>query len=132
MRVLMFLADYANMTGDGKLNVLGIFGQINARTFPHKHRAMVLIAQIALDIGERPITRPIAFRLLDDDAALFEITGDVPFQQDENGHIRDTNIVVPLNDIVFPKPGDYEIRFYVNEETKHTLPIKVVQIEDSK
>jgi hypothetical protein len=131
MRVMMLLADYANVTNNGKMNVMGIFSQILAKSFPCKHHSMVLIAQVGLDIGERAVPRPIAFRLMPPEGApLVEITGELNFRQNEDGHIEDANIIISLNDIVFPEAGDYEIRFYIHEETKHSLSIKVIQIED--
>ena len=31
---MLLAADYANVTGDGKLNVMGVFREINALNFP--------------------------------------------------------------------------------------------------
>jgi len=42
----LLAADYANITRDGKLNVMGIFSIINAPGFPAVHPQMYLVAQL--------------------------------------------------------------------------------------
>jgi len=34
---LLLVADYANVTDNGKLNVMGIFQRLHAREFPARH-----------------------------------------------------------------------------------------------
>ena len=43
---LAVLADYANVTGDGKLNILGIFDRINLLQIPAVHPQMHLVLRI--------------------------------------------------------------------------------------
>ena len=133
MNVVMLVADYANLTGDGRVNVLGIFNQIRASNFPARHHSMWLIAKVSLDIGERAVTRPFEIRLLDEDSnSAFDLEGDLPFHQSESGMPPEINIVLPLNNLVFPQPGIYNFRLYINEELKGSVPIQVVQVEQPK
>jgi len=68
MRPLLFLtADYANVTSDGKLNVMGIFKEINAYNFPARHASMHLVAKLAAELGEFEQTRNITVILMDAD-----------------------------------------------------------------
>ena len=48
----MLAADYANVTNNGKLNVMGIFSSINATKFPVKHPQMYIIAQLRVGPAE--------------------------------------------------------------------------------
>src|SRR5919204_3250104 len=43
---LALLADYANVSHDGKLNIMGIFGQIHAPQFPAVHAQMHLVLSL--------------------------------------------------------------------------------------
>jgi len=53
MKLTLFLAaDYANITREGKLNVMGIFNDIYARTFPARHSSMHLVAKLGAELGE--------------------------------------------------------------------------------
>lgn len=42
---LALLADYANVTREGKLNLLGLFDRIDARAVPWVHPQMQLVLQ---------------------------------------------------------------------------------------
>jgi hypothetical protein len=133
MNVVMLVADYANVTADGRINVLGIFNQIKATQFPARHHTMWLIAKVSLDIGERAITRPCSIRLIDEDHnTILDIEGELPFRQTEPGLPPEVNVILPLANVVFPSPGIYNFRLYVNEESKASIPLQVVQIEQSK
>jgi hypothetical protein len=47
MELLTILAaDYANIAQGGKLNVMGIFRNINALKFPAKHSSMTLVVKL--------------------------------------------------------------------------------------
>ncbi len=47
MKLLLILAaDYANITGDGKLNVMGIFRDINAYIFPTRLHLCILLLSL--------------------------------------------------------------------------------------
>jgi hypothetical protein len=53
MKQLLFLAaDYANITGDGKLNVMGIFNDIYSFNFPARHSSMHLVARLGAELSE--------------------------------------------------------------------------------
>ena len=44
MRVALgVLADYANVSAEGKLNIMGVFQIVNAVQFPHVHPQMHLV-----------------------------------------------------------------------------------------
>ena len=69
---LFLCADYANLTGDGKLNIMGIFSTIFATQFPARHPSMHIIAKLIGGLGEEGQTRMCGFYYLDpkDNASL--------------------------------------------------------------
>lgn len=68
MKPLLFLAaDYANITGDGKLNVMGIFNDIFSFNFPARHSSMHLVGKLGAELGEYGQTRNFTIKLLDED-----------------------------------------------------------------
>jgi hypothetical protein len=130
MRVTMLLADFANITADGKINVLGIFDKIQANQFPVRLPSMVLVARISLDIGERPIKRDLAIRLVEQDGTqLLEITGEVVFPDMPHGELPQFNIITGIQGVIFPMPGPHAFHLYLNEHSVYELPIPVIQIE---
>lgn len=58
------LADYANVTQEGKLNVLGMFEKIHVSKFPVKLPAMQLIIRFEADISERNQQKSVQVRLI--------------------------------------------------------------------
>jgi len=49
--VLAVLADYANVSQEGKLNIMGIFDIISSEKFPTFHPEMKLVVQFEASIA---------------------------------------------------------------------------------
>ena len=110
MKLLLLLAtDYANVTSDGKLNVMGIFRDINAVNFPARHSSMHLVVKLGAELGEYGDTRTLTVKLLDPDGVeIMSLTGPVAIPKSESGKIPEVNAILELKDIIFPKPGPYQ------------------------
>ena len=134
MRPLLFLtADYANVTGDGKLNVMGIFKEINSYSFPARHPSMNLVAKLAAELGEYEQTRNITVILMDADGKrIMELSGPFNIPRAEGGKKPEVNIILELKDIVFPNPGPYQFVLLVDKDQKDELTLYVNQIETPK
>lgn len=131
MKPLLFLAaDYANITGEGKLNVMGIFNDINAFSFPTKHSSMYLIAKLAPELSEYGQTRAFTVILMDADANhIVELSGEFKVPQPQNGRKPEVNIILDLKDVVFTKPGRYVFVLQVDKDQKDEYTLYVNQIE---
>lgn len=64
---LAVLADGANATAEGKLNILGIFNALHAPNFPCVHPQMCLVLRFEATRAEEGKTRNIEIQLADDD-----------------------------------------------------------------
>ena len=64
----LMLADSANISREGKLNVLGIFNRIMSSSFPTVHPQMYVIAELAASPAEYETEREIRIKILDSDA----------------------------------------------------------------
>jgi hypothetical protein len=64
---LAVLADYANITREGKLNILGIFDAINTQDFPVTHPQMQLVMRFEADVSEAGKAKKLEIKLMDDD-----------------------------------------------------------------
>ena len=68
MKTLVFLtADFANLTGDNKLNIMGVFNQIFAQKFPARHPQFHLVIKLGLELGEEPKDRKLTIYLVGED-----------------------------------------------------------------
>lgn len=132
-QLLILAADYANITGDGKLNVMGIFNDIYSYNFPARHTSMHLVAKLGAELGEYGQTRSFTVRLLDEDGnQIMDISGQFQVPKGERGRKPEVNIVLELKDVVFPKPGLYQFVILVDKDHKGELSLYVNQIETPK
>jgi hypothetical protein len=122
----MLISDYANTTGDGKLNVMGIFGSITATSFPTTHPEMYVIAQLAASPAEYNRAFKFELKLMDEDGQqIGNIVTDAVVPVPDTGRYIRLNHVLRLVNITFPKPGEYEFVVLVDNDVKGTLPIEV-------
>ena len=131
MKPLLFLvADYANVTGDGKLNVMGIFNVINAYNFPARHSSMHLIAKLGPELSEYGQKRSFTVILMDADGDhIMELSGEFEVPDAQGGRKPEVNIILDLKGIILPKPGRYLFVLLIEKDQKDELTLYVNQIE---
>jgi len=131
MKPLLFLvADYANVTGDGKLNVMGIFQVINAYNFPARHSSMHLVAKLAPELSEYGQKRTFTVILMDADGNhVLQISGEFDVPRGEGGKKPEVNIILDLKDVILPKPGRYQFVLLIDKDQKDELTLYVNQLE---
>lgn len=134
MKVLYsFLCEDANPRHDGRVDVTGIFTQLYAPGFPAQQDRMVLVAAIEWDAVERGQI-PFSIDLLDPDRApVGTISGgsevrDVP---DLAGPPQ-TRLVMPLENVVFPKEGTYEFELKVGDARQVLALLHLIENPDAR
>jgi len=124
---LALLADAANTTANGKLNVLGVFSQIGASKFPYTHPSLTLVLKFVADAVEAGQRKEIAIHLVDADGQrLHQITlnTQVPASQRPGKPIEVlTNI--GIGNLKFERPGDYEFKVVINGDHRASIPLAV-------
>ena len=124
---LALLADSANISQEGKLNVLGVFDNITAAEFPTTHPAMVLVVGVTASPAEYGLSRKCRIRLLDADASqLLAIEGDLEVNQPRDLAGRPT-VYIPfsLPNITFPHSGDYAFHILIGDDEKARVPFRL-------
>ena len=125
---LLLLADYASVSSDNKLNVMGVFRSINASNFPAKHSLMYLVLSMVAELGETGQTRTVIIKMLDADGKeLLSITNEAELPDDEVG-MPEINMIVQLTDVLFIKPGPYMFVVIVDKDHKAQLSLQVNQV----
>ena len=135
MQLLTILAaDYANVAEGGKLNVMGIFTQIFAPTFPAMHPSMFLVIKLGPDFPEYGQERQLTITLVDDDGVLeiAKVTGDIQVPMPVGGQKPEINLTINLQALVFPKPGTYQFTVLIDKDFKGSLPIRVNQLNTTE
>ena len=124
------LADYANVTADQKLNVMGIFNVINAPQAPVVHRQMQLVLGFVSDPWDVGESIPFEVQLVDADGkATMSLKGQMITTKAPPGEQATTNGILVLNDVMFSKFGHYEFKILVNDEPFATVPLIVQQMQ---
>lgn len=125
---MAFLADEANVSQEGKLNVLGIFDRIAASAFPTVHPRMVFAFRVQAEYADsgRPFT--VRVRLVDEDGGvLFEANGEMMAPEVQPGEFSTANQVFTLVGVQFPQPGHYKFVIDIDDIRPHETPFAVVE-----
>lgn len=121
------LADAANVSREGKLNVLGAFDRIYGSKFPLTWPRMVLVTRFEASAAEYGAEKSLEIVTLDADGKqLGKATGKMKIREGQPGRQMRINHVLPMS-MTFPAPGQYSIEILVNGEPKATVPLEVVE-----
>jgi hypothetical protein len=130
MRVkLALLADYSNVSREGKLNILGIFDTIYARTFPTTHPHMQLVIRLEADFEEAGTTRQVEVQFqAQDGTGLFRLPAALTIQRGEAGEPVRADHILTLTNVTFQEPGRYAFHIVVDGRVDTTVPLRVEQL----
>lgn len=130
---ILLLADFANIDGGGKLNIIGVFNRIFASKFPAVHSSMYLVIRLTAELGEYDRERILRVQLFEADGEVIWETPEIPFKisKPEGGIIGEFTQIIGLQAFRFEKPGPYEYRVFVGEDLKGSIRLDLVEIPPS-
>jgi len=130
---VLLVADYANITREGKPNLMGVFSNIRAAEFPARHPEMHVVVSLAASPSEYGSTRTLRLKLINEDGSLTLIEGheEIVVPEGKGGRRVEISRIFKLRDIVFPCPGDYQISVLIDNDEKGSLPLVVTMAEPS-
>jgi hypothetical protein len=116
---LALLADSANVSQEGKLNILGSFGNITANGFPCVHPQMVLVTRFDASRAEIGQTKQMEIRLMDPDGrSVGSLTGTFDVPDAPAGQRVTMGNILPLINTRFERAGDHLFVIMIGGETK--------------
>ena len=126
----VMLADYASASAEGKLNVVGVFNIIRAKTFPARHPLMYVVTTVSASMAELGNTSKIGIKLMDEDAksTLLDFSRDVTVAQRPSGQRYTLNGILKVADLVFTQAGTYQLSVLIDGHEKGSIPIYLEQI----
>lgn len=126
------LADAANISREGKLNVLGAFDRVYGSKFPLRWPRMVLVTRFEASAAEFGSEKSLEIVTMDADGKqLGKASGKMKIGEGRTGRQIKINHVLPMG-MTFPAPGEYSIEILVNGESKATVPLEVVEREQKQ
>jgi len=110
------LVDAANISVEGKLNLLGIFQKIGSAEFPCQFPC-ALVALFEPDAFDRGTQCPVRIELIDEDGQeMFRMDGMQVTIPDQPGHLLQTcNLIVNLRPLTLTKPGPHSFKVLVRD-----------------
>lgn len=123
------LADSANVSIEGKMNLLGVFDEINAPKFPVVHAQMTLALRIEAhpsEVGDHQVR----VRIADEDGEPIVPELGVPFKVQKKPGVAmaaPSAIILQLNGVKFPKPGAYSIDILIDGRYEDTVNLQLKQ-----
>ena len=128
---LAVIADAANVSQEGKLNILGVFDTIWASTFPFRHSVMVFVLRFSADFTEQG-AHALEVRLMDADGEqLFKAEEPLQVMGGVPGRPIRPHVVMGLNGVTFQRPGDYSFEVMMAGRHMRSVPLHVVQAPTS-
>ncbi|HKW86361.1 MAG TPA: hypothetical protein VJM82_04765 [Nitrospiraceae bacterium] len=126
---LAVIADSANVSQEGKLNIMGIFDALYSETFPTIHPEMKLVVQLEAGVAEVGKVHQIEIQLMDEDGRKpFVVNGQVVVGEVKPGTVFKTNSILNIRGVKFEQPGDFVFNILLNGELKRQVPLKVMQV----
>lgn len=123
---LAVLADYANVTREGKLNVMGLFTHVNARVLPYIHPQMLLVWEAEAGPAEWETRKDVEIKLLDEAASqMLSVRGNLEVPRGEPGRPVRINSVMTFNNVKFDAEGDYVFSILIGGETKKNVSFRL-------
>lgn len=123
---LALLADYANITAEGKLNILGVFDRIQVAGVPASHPQMQFILRLEAHSVERDRVHTLEIRLHDPDGQVaFELGGEVLPTGGGPGETLASNQIITINNLPLDQTGEYVFVVFVDNDLKAEVPLFV-------
>ncbi len=128
-KLILLVADYANVDQGGKLNVLGAFGRIYAPKFPAVHASLHLVIKLGADFEDYGQQKGLHVRFRDADGKILLALPTMNFAVNPKVMpIPEVNFIIQVQNLMLPAPGQYDFEILVDEDEIGVLPIAVEQV----
>ncbi len=124
------LADAANVSREGKLNICGVFQNIFGQSVPIGWPVMTLVLQLRLTPEEAGRPHGLAIRLNGPDGQAVQQFPDAQFQAPAEPGARKVTVPLTINfaGLVFPAFGLYGFELRVDGQPLSTVELEVGQM----
>ena len=126
------LADYASVAQGDKLNIMGIFSNIMARSEPVVHPQMYLVIQFEFDPAESGKKEARILLADDNGREVLSLGGEIVVPRAPFGQSSTVNQIITLNNVSFPRFGRYEFRVLLNGRLEATVPVSVQKAQEQE
>jgi len=124
---LAVLADYANVSQEGKANIMGVFSEVNPPELPFALPMMYLIVTFTASPAEIGSEKTLRVTLMDSDGnQVLSLESPVVVPKPARpGNPVQLNSILGLGGVRFDQAGDYQFSILVDGDEKTSLPLHV-------
>jgi hypothetical protein len=118
------LCDYAFLSIDRKVNIIGVFETINAQKFPVTHPKFVIVGSVA----PSKKSFKMSLNIVEKETGT-SILGDI-HERDVNlpaGHDQNFNFIVEVINTNFTKPGSYVVEIKIDGKVIGEVPLRLTE-----
>lgn len=119
-------ADFANVTREGKLNIIGVFDRVMVPSLPFVLPMMQLILRLEVSYAERD--RPHKVEITFDDPngkRLMTMGAELRVGIPRAGHTGITDQILALGNVRFESEGGHTFNFFIDGDLKDPLTLEV-------
>lgn len=125
------LCDSASAGPNGKLDIQGVFDRIGAKRFPARHKRLTIVFKMECPASEYDQTRQLKICLLEADGKrVLEMEAELHIQRPPS-LLLGIQQIVEIEDLVFPKAGDYRFDIVMDKHSMAQLPVVLVKIGEN-
>lgn len=126
----LHLCDEANFSQEGKLNMLGIFDQINIETFPGGIlKAKLILNATVSDWHEESLELQLTFTHAISNEGIIEPVKMNISKDSKNKNNQTFGVIIDLTQVSFKEPGTYHINIKTQSTMIGVLPVNVSKKE---
>lgn len=127
---LAVIADYANLSQEGKLNILGIFDRVHVRAFPGGLPQAFLVVRLVAALEELGTQHRLRFRLTDPDGRhLSELSIELAVPHEGFAETRAIDLILPAAPmLIFEREGPHELAVAIDEADQHRIKLTVSRL----
>jgi hypothetical protein len=125
---LAVLADSANVSREGKLNILGIFDRVMLRQIPGPLPPMQLVLRLEARPDDLGSEHTVRVRLVGPEGQpLFDINGTFTPRARDAGQDVAVNQIINFSSMPLQQVGRHRVLVFVGDALKREIPLTVVQ-----
>ncbi len=131
---LALLADAANVTAEGKLNILGEFNILWVPTLPFTWPSMQLVVKFEATAGEGP-KHKLGIRIVDEDGnpAAPPLDGEIDMgKQARPGMPYRSQLILGIQNATFKQHGTFSFEILIASHNVATIPLYVLPAEERR
>jgi len=127
---LAVIADSANVSREGKLNILGIFQNIAASSVPATHPQFSLIVTFQGERGDANNEHQIKIQMVSEEGeVMLDIAANLKFNLPPAGeHSVSAHQIFQFANITFTRFGTYDLNIFVNNEVRKTVSLNLMEV----